>query len=338
VTGPAVMRFMVNCQVMARLSLWLDCDPGHDDVIAIAMASEFADLVGVSTVAGNAPLAATTNNALISAQIFGVDVDVFPGCDRPLVRPPVFAANIHGASGLAGPVLPELARTAKDLHGSLALIEASKRHRGMWLVPTGPLTNIALALRLDPTLTERIAGISLMGGGPTFGNTTPWAEFNIWADPEAASIVFNCGADIVMCGLNVTHEVLFSLADAEAMRSHGTTRAEFVADLLHHFATAYRDVFFDDAQGPLHDPCAVLALTHSELFTVTRRHVDIELGGALTRGMTVVDQRDVKHAPVPNTSVATGVDGPGVKSVISEALNRMVAEQYLSSSRAPTEP
>jgi inosine-uridine nucleoside N-ribohydrolase len=310
---------------MARTALWLDCDPGHDDVIAIVIAARFADLVGISTVAGNAPLAATTKNALISTQIFDIDVAVHPGCDRPLVRPPVFAANIHGTSGLAGPVLPELTRSPSDVHGVTAIIEATKRHRGMWLVPTGPLTNIALALRLDPTVLDRIAGISLMGGGPTFGNTTPWAEFNIWADPEAAAIVFGSGADVVMCGLNVTHEVLLSTADADAMRTIATPRAEFVADLLTHFATAYRDVFFDDAQGPLHDPCAVLALTHPELFTFARRHVDVELGGALTRGMTVVDQRGVKNAPAPNTSVAVGIDGVAVRTLILDVLRTTVS-------------
>ena len=305
------------------IEVWIDCDPGHDDVIAILMASRFTKIVGISTVAGNAPLSATTQNALITTQLFDIDVPVYAGSDRPLVRPPVFAPSIHGTSGLAGPVLPELIRETAPEHGVIALLHASHEHRGMWLVPTGPLTNIALALRLDPTLIERISGISLMGGGPTFGNSTTWAEFNIWADPEAASIVFSCGADIIMCGLNVTHEVLVSIDDAESTRAVGGEKAEFLADVLDHFATAYKDVFFTDALGPLHDPCAVLTLTHPELFTLERLHVEIELHGETTRGMTVVDQRRVKWGEPPNVSVAMGVRGNAVKQLIVTSLREL---------------
>lgn len=308
--------------------VWFDGDPGHDDVVAILLASKFTELVGISTVAGNAPLAATTKNALLTTQLFDLDVPVHPGADRPLVRPPVFAPNIHGTSGLAGPVLPDLERNPSETHGVLAILEASRDCSGMWIVPTGPLTNIAMALRLDPSLGDRIAGISLMGGGPTFGNSTPWAEFNIWADPEAAHIVFNSGIDLLMCGLNVTHEVLVSIDDAERMRSSATSeRAEFLADVLTHFATAYKDVFFADALGPLHDPCAVLALTHADYFSFDRRHVDIELQGSLTRGMTVVDQRGVKGGSTPNVSVATAVRGNTVSSLILETLQELCSEQ-----------
>jgi inosine-uridine nucleoside N-ribohydrolase len=311
---------------MERPKVWLDCDPGHDDVVAILLASHFCELIGISTVAGNAPLSATTKNALLSAQIFNIDVAVHAGCDHPLVREPVFAANIHGTSGLAGPVLPPLTKELASGHGVEALLAASHSHPGMWLVPTGPLTNIALALRLDPTLVERIEGISLMGGGPTFGNTTPWAEFNIWADPEAAAIVMRSGVNLKISGLNVTHEVLITLADAEAMRAYRPNhpRTEFLADVMVHFATAYQDVFFTEAVGPLHDPCAVLVLTHPELFTMERRHVDVELTGSLTRGMTVMDHRGVKNGPIPNASVAMEVDGPGAAAVILETLRTLV--------------
>ncbi len=325
-------------EVPVRNDMWIDCDPGHDDVVAILMASRFANIVGISTVAGNAPITATTHNALVTTQLFDLDVAVCQGADRPLVRPPVFAPNIHGASGLAGPVLPALTREASTDHGVIALLEASHVHRGMWLIPLGPLTNIALALRLDPTLIDRIAGISLMGGGPTFGNSTPWAEFNIWADPEAAAIVFSCGADIMMCGLNVTHEVLVSLDDAEATRAVGGMRAEFLADVLTHFATAYKDVFFTEALGPLHDPCAVLALTHPDLFTFERFHVDIELQGSKTRGMTVVDQRGVKSGQTPNVSVATKVRGNAVKQVILHTLQALAGASTSEQRQQPQQP
>ena len=313
-------RTRATAATAVRHNVWIDCDPGHDDVVAILMASRFTNIVGISTVAGNAPVTATTQNALITTQLFDLDTPVHQGADRPLVRPPVYAAHIHGTSGLAGPVLPALTRDPATDHGVTALLEASHRTRGMWLIPTGPLTNIAMAIRLDPTLIERIAGISLMGGGPTFGNSTPWAEFNIWADPEAAAIVFASGADIMMCGLNVTHEVLVTIDDAEATRAVGGERAEFLADVLTHFATAYRDVYFSEALGPLHDPCAVLALTHPGLFTFERLHVDVELQGARTRGMTVVDRRGVKTGQTPNVSVAMKVRGNTVKQLIIETL------------------
>ena len=308
-----------------RPAVWVDCDPGHDDVVAVLLASKFCDLIGISTVAGNAPLSATTPNALVTAQLFDLDVPVHAGADRPLVQSPSAAPDIHGVSGLAGPTLPALTRTAAATHGVIALLDATRARPGQWLVPTGPLTNIALALRLDPSLVDRIAGISLMGGGPTFGNKTPWAEFNIWADPEAAAIVFASGTSIVMCGLNVTHDVLVSLDDAAAMRALATPQAEFLADVLTHFATAYQDVFFTEALGPLHDPCAVLALTHPELFEFGERHVEIELSGRFTRGMTVVDVRGVKGGEPPNAKVALGIDGPATVALVLETLRGLAA-------------
>ena len=307
---------------MTRPRIWIDCDPGHDDVVAILLAAHFGELVGISTVAGNSRLTHTTANALITAQLFDLEIPVHPGCDRPLVQAPVYAPDIHGESGLAGPVLPAITRSAEDLHGVLAIVEATRNNPGLWLVPTGPLTNVAMALRLEPSLVERIAGISLMGGGPTFGNKTPWAEFNIWADPEAAAIVFASGAPVInMCGLNVTHEVLVSLEHAEEMRATAPgERGAFLADVLTHFATAYRTMFFEEALGPLHDPCAVLALTHPELLMLEPRHVEIELTGSHTRGMTVADQRGVKVGAPANAMVATAIDGPGTVRLILDTL------------------
>jgi inosine-uridine nucleoside N-ribohydrolase len=176
-----------------RVKIWLDCDPGHDDAVAMIMAARWADLIGISTVAGNSPVANTTINALVVAQVADLDVPVYAGADRPLVRTAVFAPNIHGESGLVGPTFPPLCRRAADGHGVDALLRASRHHGqdgDFWLVATGPLTNVALALRSDPSLVDRLAGIAIMGGGAGFGNTTAWAEFNIWADPEAASVVF----------------------------------------------------------------------------------------------------------------------------------------------------
>jgi inosine-uridine nucleoside N-ribohydrolase len=303
------------------MKIWLDCDPGHDDAVAMLIAARWADLVGVSSVAGNSPVGNTTTNALIVAQVAGITVPVFAGCDRPMVRPAAFAPNIHGESGLAGPAFPPLTRSVEPGHGVHALIAASHEHDNLWLVATGPLTNVALAMRLDPTLVDRLAGISIMGGGVNFGNTTAWAEFNIWADPEAADVVFRSGIDrLVMCPLDITHQVLISLDDAAMVRGWGGPAAEFFGDMLAAFAENYRDVFFTEALGPLHDPCAVMALTHPELFTVTRRHVVIELAGRHTRGMTVVDQRDVKQGDAPQVDLLSAVDVDGVRAVLFDTI------------------
>jgi inosine-uridine nucleoside N-ribohydrolase len=303
------------------MKIWLDCDPGHDDAVAMLMAARWADLVGVSTVAGNSPLSNTAVNALIVAQVAELTVPVYAGCDRPLVRPAAFAPNIHGESGLAGPTFPPLTRAAEPHHAVAALLAASHEHDDLWLVATGPLTNVALALRTDPSLVDRLAGISIMGGGVNFGNTTPWAEFNIWADPEAADVVFRCGIErLVMCPLDITHQVLISLDDAAMVRGWGGPAAVFFGDMLAAFAENYRDVFFTEALGPLHDPCAVIALTHPELFTVTRRHVVIELAGRYTRGMTVVDQREVKQGDVPQVELLTAVNVDGVRALLFETI------------------
>ncbi len=185
----------------------LDCDPGHDDAMAIVAAAHHAELVGITTVAGNAPLDRTTHNALVMRDLLGLDVPVHAGSPRPLVAEPRAAPFVHGDSGLDGADLPA---PTTPLDGSDAvgfIIDTCRRLDDVWLVPVGPLTNIALALRAAPDIADRIAGISLMGGG-TFGNRTPTGEFNVWADPEAAAIVFGYGGPLVMAGLDVTHRFL----------------------------------------------------------------------------------------------------------------------------------
>lgn len=300
-----------------RLPVIVDCDPGHDDFVAILHAARHTNLLGITTVAGNSPLTNTTTNALIATQLFGIDVPVHRGADRPLVAAPAFAPDIHGESGLAGPTLPVVTRTVASNDAVGFLIDATRSRHGVWLVPTGPLTNIALALRADPSLVDRIAGISLMGGGTTFGNRTATAEFNIWADPEAAAIVFGCGAPITMAGLNLTHQFLWGRDDEATVRAHGGERADFLADLMHHFATAYDEVYFGmERGGPLHDPCAVLALTHPELFTFSLRHVVVETRGEYTRGMTVVDHRSTTWVKPPNVRVCETIDVAGAKAVL----------------------
>ena len=181
---------------------------------------------------------------------------------------------------------------------------------------------MALALRADPALAARLAGISIMGGGIGFGNVTPGAEYNIWHDPEAAAIVFASGARILMCPLDVTHQVLVDAAFTARIRALGTPVAAFLGDLFRHFADAYADVFFGRAVGPLHDPCAVLALTHPDLFTFEDLHVEIGLAGA-ARGVTIADRRTVKDRRAPNARVALAARADAVLEVVAEAVRSL---------------
>jgi inosine-uridine nucleoside N-ribohydrolase len=177
-----------------------------------------------------------------------------------------------------------------------------------------------MAIRRDPGFVSRIAGISIMGGSTSFGNMSPVAEFNIWADPEAASIVFNSGARLRMVGLNVTHTVLVDSAFAQRIRRLETAQAEFIAELLDAFVNAYSKISTQPGVAPLHDPCALLAVTHPDLFEFVSMHVDVELTGALTRGMTVVDQRELASISAVNADVALSADSSEVLDLLFEAV------------------
>ena len=307
--------------VSERPALILDCDPGHDDTVAIVVAARHAELVGITTVSGNAPLADVTRNALAVAELFDLDVAVHPGSPRPLVAPARHAAEVHGATGLGGTSLPEPTREVGAVHAVEYLLETTRARPGCWLVPVGPLTNIALALRLDPNLAGRIAGISLMGGGATTGNVTPTAEFNVWADPEAAAIVFEAGAHVPlrMAGLDVTHQVRMHAGDGDRLRATGSDRGAFLADLLAYYGRRGRGGDRAPAGSPMHDPLAVLAVTHPHLFTHERRPVHVELTGT-TRGMTVVDTRPYAPADADTCDVAEAVDAEVVRALILDTL------------------
>ena len=309
---------------MPRPRIILDCDPGHDDALALLLAAQHCDLLGVTTVSGNASLENTTRNALLTLQIAGLDVPVYAGASRPLVESAQHAPDIHGESGLGGPVLPELTRQPTGHDAVRFIIDTVRQTDNVWLVAVGPLTNIALALRQAPDLAVKLAGISVMGGSAGSGNRTPTAEFNIWADPEAAHVVFASGVPLTMCGLNVTHQFMIYGADVAQIRALGNPAAAFAADLLGFYGQAYADAFFGRAEGPLHDPCAVLALTHPELFKFEMRHVAIELRGEHTRGMTVVDERGnrAREAAPPNVQVAYKVDRDAALKLLIETLER----------------
>jgi inosine-uridine nucleoside N-ribohydrolase len=214
-------------------------------------------------------------------------------------------------------------RTAEKAGAVEAIIELVRKHEGegVWLAPLGPLTNIALALRAAPDLGKRIAGISLMGGGNLHGNHTTHGEFNIWADPEAASTVFNYGGPLKMVGLNATHQVVITKEFVQRVLSLGTPKAKFAAELLDFFSTTY-GVQHGTYGGPLHDPCAIFAVTHPHLFDLREKHVNIELHGEFTRGMTVVDERPIVQSKKekPNALVAYEPKYAEIFQLIYEAL------------------
>ncbi len=302
-----------------RPQIILDCDPGHDDAVAIVVAAQYCDLVGITAVGGNAPLDRTEYNARVMRELLGIDVPVHSGAADPLVGELRDATFVHGPSGLDGADLPVPTRPLDGTDAAGFIVDTCRATEGLWLVPVGPLTNIALALARAPDLAQRVAGISLMGGG-TFGNRAVMAEFNIWADPEAAAAVFGCAAPITMAGLDVTHQLIVTETHADELEAIGGRLATVLAGLFRFFADNYRSRHDGLAGAPLHDPLAVLALTHPHLFTSTRRWVGVETKGEHTRGMTVIDHRIIRPRPEPNTTVLEAVDAAGAWTAILDAV------------------
>jgi inosine-uridine nucleoside N-ribohydrolase len=281
----------------------IDCDPGHDDAIALllALASPELELRGVTTVSGNQTLEKTTANALKVLEFAGrTDVPVAAGADRPLLRERFVAAYVHGESGLEGPELPEPRTRPLEQHAVDFLAE---RVEGATLVPVGPLTNVALLLARYPE--ARPERIVLMGGAIAEGNVTPAAEFNIWADPEAAARVFASGIDLTMIGLDVTHRALVGAAEAERLRASGRT-GTLVAELLEYYNRFHAETY-GFAGSPIHDAVAVAHVLRPGLVETQHRHVAIETQSELCRGRTVVDLWRRTGQP-PNAHVGVDVD------------------------------
>jgi purine nucleosidase len=283
----------------------LDCDPGIDDALAIAFAaaSPEIDLVGLTTVAGNVGLPKTTANALAVASFVGAkNVPVTPGSAVPLLRPALDAGHVHGDSGLGGAVLPAPARTAEDGHAIDFIIDTIGAAPGeITLVATGPLTNIGLALRREPRLATWVRDFVIMGGSASRGNVNHAAEYNIWADPEAAAIVFSAGWTVRMIGLDVTLRARATAAVQERMRSLGALGAQLLLPAL----AQYRDSADTTGEPPVHDVCAIVSIADPAAFSYTPALVRVETHGTLTSGMTVTDfSRSAGH----NTRVATAID------------------------------
>jgi inosine-uridine nucleoside N-ribohydrolase len=278
----------------------LDCDPGHDDAIALllALASPEVELRGVTTVAGNQTLAKTTANAIRVLELVNRgDVPVAAGADRPLVREPFVASYVHGETGLDGPELPPPRAHPVEEHAVDFL--AGKLAPGVVLVATGPLTNVALLLDRTDARPERIV---LMGGSICLGNVTPAAEFNVWADPEAADHVFRRGLDVTMVGLDVTHK---ALVEADPFRELGRV-GRVVAEWLDFYSLFHRETY-GFAGSPIHDAVAVAHVIRPDLLETVERHVAVDTESELCRGRTVVDLwRRTRNEP--NAQVAVDID------------------------------
>ena len=300
----------------------LDCDPGHDDAIALllALASPEVEVLGVTTVHGNQTLEKTTANALRVLDLAGrTDIPVAAGADRPLMRELTVASHVHGDSGLDGPTLPPARHDPLGEHAVDFLertIAASPVP--VTLVPTGPLTNIALLLeRTGGANVERIVS---MGGAAAEGNMTPAAEFNIWADPEAAQAVYHAGLDVTMIGLDVTHLALTTPAIQARMRAAGAI-GSFVADLVDFFAVYHRETYGWDG-APIHDAVAVAHVIQEGLVTTIERNVEIELESDICRGRTVVDRWRRTDRPV-NAHVGVDLDVDGFFDLLVERIGRL---------------
>jgi pyrimidine-specific ribonucleoside hydrolase len=305
----------------------IDCDPGHDDMMAImlACASAELELAGVTTVAGNQTGEKTYKNALRTLTLIGrTDIPVARGADKPLLRALTVAPEIHGVSGLDGADLPEpsFKGIAESASGFLVRTIMGSREP-LTLVPTGPLTNVALALLQEPRLAGKLERIVLMGGAIADSNISPAAEFNIYVDPEAAKIVFASGIPIVMVGLDVTNKALLSFADIDEMASWKGRVSRVVAPLLRFFAQANRDIF-GFAGAPLHDALAVAHLLRPEVIKTRGMNVEIETAGEFTRGRTVADVYGISGR-APNAEVALEVNLPLFKKMLFEAIRKLDA-------------
>lgn len=318
----------------------LDCDPGHDDAIAILLAAgnPSIDLLGITTVSGNHNVENTTRNALSVCTAYGIRVPVAKGSPGPLVSDQVLAIEIHGETGLDGPVLPPASFDLDPRHAVDFIIDTVMAHepKSVTLVPVGPYTNIALAARKEPRIVERVKKVVAMGGAYTRGNITPAAEFNVYADAEAADVVFRAGWDVTMVGLDLTHQALATPELQDRVRAVGGPIAQFVLDIWEFIDTTHGGLL-QIPYPAVHDACCVAALIDSSVFTTEKADIRVEVAGRWTKGMTVCnfekmggmrhfggtanEQTEFRH------TVAMTLDHPRFCDLIVEALERLTRQK-----------
>lgn len=306
----------------------LDCDPGHDDAIAIvlALASPELEVKAITSSAGNQTPEKTLRNVLRMLTLLKrQDIPVAGGAVKPLMRELIIADNVHGESGLDGPALPEPSFAPQNFTAVELMAKTLRESPDpVTIVATGPQTNVALLLNSHPELHAKINRIVIMGGAVSLGNWTPAAEFNIYVDPEAAEIVFQSGLPIVMAGLDVTHRAQIMSEDIERFRHLSNPVADVVADLLDFFMEYHKQEKWGFQGAPLHDPCTIAWLIKPEIFTCVDRWVGVETQGKYTQGMTVVDYYSLT-ANQPNTTVMMDVDRQAFVDLLVERIGAAYA-------------
>jgi purine nucleosidase len=303
-------------------NLIIDCDPGVDDAIALLLtfASPELHLIGISTVAGNVPLAQTQKNARQICQLAGrIYVPVYAGCSRPILRPLITAGDIHGTTGLGGLTLPEPQMPVQPRHSVDFLIETLMGSVDPVTVATlGPLTNLAIAFLKEPRIALKIDELVMMGGAISQGNITPSAEFNFYVDPHAAQVIFSSGIKLTMISLDITHTVLTTPERLSTIRTIGTPVCATAAELLSYYGIE-ESKRKGMAGSPLHDPCVIAYLIQPELFTFKSLFVEVETMSNLTMGRTVVDLWGTTHR-APNANVVMSIDTEGFYQLLTKRL------------------
>lgn len=309
---------------MTRTPILIDCDPGQDDAVMLmlAMASPELEILGITAVGGNVPLARTEANARRICELMGrTDIPVHAGCDRPLVRPLVTAAHVHGESGLNGLDLPAPTMPLQPRHGVDFIIDTLRRRDDVVLCPVGPLTNIAMALVKAPDIARRVKRIVLMGGAIAGGNVTACAEYNIYADPEAAELVFRSGAPVTMIGLDCTHQALIGPSEIAALKAAGSVAARATVAMFD-FPQRWKPQLYGGRIGfPVHDACVIGHLLQPGVFAGRACHVAVETLSPLTLGQTVVDWHG-RHGGAANAEVIRDVDAPRFLGELVARLSR----------------
>ena len=288
-----------------KIKVIMDCDVGHDDAVALMVAASdpLIELLGITVVSGNQTLENTVRNTLNVVQHLDLNIPVYAGMAEPLIRERFNAPEIHGRTGLDGPVFGELHISQQDEHAVDYIIRTLRETKEkITLVPTGPLTN--MALRLAPDIREKIEKISLMGGAFGLGNYTPAAEFNVYADPEAAHIVFSSGLPIVMMGLDLTNQALADMQIIERMEAIGNKAGRLFGDMLRY--TFESQKLFGLTAGPVHDVTAMAYIVRPDLFEVRPAYVEVCLDKGSCYGRTVVDFSGITGKKA-NALVGTGI-------------------------------
>jgi purine nucleosidase len=311
-----------------RRPIIIDTDPGQDDAVAILFAlgaSDRLDVRAITTVAGNVPLSLTAKNArIVLGWANRTDIPVYAGCPRPLVREPVTAEHVHGETGLDGVPLEEPKVELANGHAVDFLIKAlgNAWPASITLCLLGPMTNLAAALVQDPDIRRGIKEVVLMGGGHHVrGNVTPAAEFNVYADPEAAAVVFRSGIPLVVLPLDVTHQALSTKQRIARLANLGNRAGTLIAAILQsHGSIEIKQMGTDG--GPLHDPTVIAYLLQPSLFSGRNVNVTVETRGELTVGETVVDWRGVTGRPA-NALWLNQVDSDGFYELLTETVKRL---------------